>query len=151
MPELPELSTIPIVICEDAPDVGALTLVHGDDCPYCGKPISDHDLEGADTKDMRRIETEAGTIVGEVDRVIRKVRWHLECPECETSIPFTDETFRGQAPIVCECGWASRPIGHKDRSEGGSVYAYHNYSDLAFGEGAGCATDGEGVHAGMGF
>lgn len=100
---------------------------------------------------MRRIETEAGTIVGDVDRAVRRVRWHLECPDCQALIRFTDDTFQGRGPLVCECGWKSRPTGHKERSENGSVYAYHDYSELAFGASAGCQTDAEGIHAGMTF
>lgn len=103
------------------------------------------------TMGMRRIETEAGTIVGDVDRAVRRVRWHLECPDCETLIPFTEDTFRGRGPLVCECGWRSRPTGHKDRSENGGVYTYHDFGALLFDESAGCATAGEGIHAGMSF
>lgn len=78
----------------------------------------------------RRIETEAGTIVGKVDRIQRRVDWHLECPDCQALLLFTDDAFHGRAPLFCECGWKSRPIGHKERSEDGSVYVYHDYSAL---------------------
>lgn len=98
---------------------------------------------------MRRIETEAGVIVGRVDRALRRVVWHLECPDCQALIVFTDDTFQGRGPMVCECGWKTRPIGHKERSDAGSVYAYYDFQALAFDEPAGCQTGADGIHAGM--
>jgi hypothetical protein len=101
---------------------------------------------------MRRIETEAGIIVGRVDRALQRVVWHLECPECETAIAFTEATFNGKAPVVCECGWKTRHVGHKERSEDGGVYTYYNYADLAFdGTTAGANSGGQGIHSGMRF
>jgi hypothetical protein len=100
---------------------------------------------------MRRIETEAGVIVGRVDRALRRVLWHLECPDCQALIPFSDNSFHGKAPLVCECGWKTRPIGHKDRSEDGSIHAYYDYQALAFGDTEGVQTGADGIHAGMRF
>lgn len=83
----------------------------------------------------RRIETEAGTIVGTVDRVERRVDWHLECPDCQTLLLFSDDAFHGRAGgMDCACGFTLKPLGIKDRSENGTVYSYYNFADAASAE-----------------
>lgn len=146
------MDAIPVprtVLCDQAPAGQPVFVVPGDGCPYCGEPISSHDLDDADTKTMRRIETEAGNIVGTVDRALRKVVWHLECPDCTNLIPFTEDTFAGRGPVICECGWKTRPTSLKTRSEEGGIHAYYNYADLAFDDGStGSGAEGK-IHQGM--
>jgi hypothetical protein len=55
-------------------------------------------------------------------------------PRLRDADPVHEDSFNGKAPIVCECGWKTRPIGHKERSEDGSVHEYYNYEALAFGD-----------------
>lgn len=79
-----------------------------------------------DTNPVRTIETEAGRLVGTVDRVERRVVWTLDCPDgCGIRIPMTEEMLTGHERPNCACGW-SAPVLSPLATEGQPRFFEYN-------------------------
>lgn len=80
---------------------------------------------------MRTIETSAGKLIGKVDRIARRVIWHLECEGCQALLPLDEAAFTGHRATLCECGWKTQPVAVAPATDGSrGAYIYFDYSTV---------------------